>query len=286
MEKEQQHMIPKAYLKSWVCPNPPPGKIGTICVVPKDDPDNRAMKSPKEHFRENDRYTLTWLGGRNLAVENSLGMVEGWFGEAFVNIQAWKQLDVHDRVKLAFFTAAMMLRTNHIPTIMANVLGTTQSQSEKLEKKEGLDSSYSEALKAQLPDVTGDTVGNGLIFTASMLIRMKLSIFTTDDEAGFVTGDEPCYICVPGAWNPYPAHPDVELTIPLSPRHMAFYSWKIEPMLYVPWAAETVGRVNARTVAGCKKEFVSWKGIVRPEWFIADLPSARPDGSTPITASQ
>jgi hypothetical protein len=92
MEKEQQHMIPKAYLKSWVCPNPPPGKIGTICVVPKDDPDNRAMKSPKEHFRENDRYTLTWLGGRNLAVENSLGMVEGWFGEAFVNIQARKQL--------------------------------------------------------------------------------------------------------------------------------------------------------------------------------------------------
>jgi hypothetical protein len=98
MEKEQQHMIPKAYLKSWACPNPPPGKLGTICVIQKDDPNNRARKSPKKHFRENDRYTLAWLGGRNLAVENSLGTVEAWFGEAFVNIQTGKRLDGHDRV--------------------------------------------------------------------------------------------------------------------------------------------------------------------------------------------
>jgi hypothetical protein len=186
---------------------------------------------------------------------------------------------------IAFFTAAMMLRTNHIPGIIADLLGANAEQSGKLEQKEGIDSSCSEALKARLPDVIGDVVGNGLIMTAGMLIRMKLSIFITDDEEGFVTGDEPCYVCVPGAWNSYPGHPDVELTIPLSPRHVAFYSWKIPPTLYALWDQETVDRANSRTIAGCKKEFVSWKGSVRPEWFVADYPSARPDPSMPITIS-
>jgi hypothetical protein len=286
MEKGQQHMIPRRYLAAWAYPNPPAGKKGTIWVIQKRDIRNPELKSPKKYFREKDRYTLSWLGGRDLAVENSLGMVEAWFGEAFANVQAHNPLTGHDRVKIAFFTAAMMLRTNHIPSILADVLGTNHWQSASLEKEEGLDSSSSDALKAKLPDVTGDTVGNGLIMTAGMLVRMKLSIFVTDDEAGFVTGDEPCYVCVPGAWNSYPGHPDVELTIPLSPRHMAFYSWKLAPMLYAPWDRETVDRVNSRTIAGCKTEFVSWKGTTRPEWFIADFPSARPDASTPMTASR
>jgi hypothetical protein len=34
--------------------------------------------------------------------------------------------------------------------------------------------------------------------------------------------------------------------------------------------SEKVDRINARTITGCKEECVSWKGIVRDEWFICD----------------
>ena len=112
MDKEQQHMIPKGYLKSWVCPNPRPGKLGTMWVIQKNDIGNEELKYPKTYFREKDRYTLNENGGgRNLAVENALGIVETGFGKVLVRLQTRLPLTGRDRVTLSFFAAAMMVRT-------------------------------------------------------------------------------------------------------------------------------------------------------------------------------
>jgi hypothetical protein len=58
--------------------------------------------------------------------------------------------------------------------------------------------------------------------------------------------------------------------MPLTPR-LAYYSWKIQPRMYEKWDQRNVDRLNARTISGCQKEFVSWKGVVRGEWFLPDV---------------
>ena len=275
MEKEQQHMIPSAYLSAWADPNPRPGHLGKVWVVQKADTNQKAQKSPKKYFRQPERFTLATNGLRDISVENALGSVEAWFGHTMAKIKAQRPLDGHDRSKLALFTSAMMLRTERIPRAMANMLRTIQSQAAKQERKANIEPSYSLAIEGALPSICGDAVSGGLTTTGQMLIRMNVSIFIADDDAGFVTGDEPVSVIVPGEWHAYPTHPDVEITLPLSPRHIAYYSWKIPRLTYMPWDRYKVDRINSRTIGTCHKEFVSWKGIVRPEWFLNDFEAER-----------
>jgi hypothetical protein len=80
-----------------------------------------------------------------------------------------------------------------------------------------------------------------------MLLRINLCILTSDDEAGFVTGDEPCVEYVPGqAWACL-NHPEVELTLPFTPRRLALYTWKPAYRMYTSltgWAS--IGSMSAR----------------------------------------
>jgi Protein of unknown function (DUF4238) len=270
LDKEQQHVIPRGYLKSWACPNPPAGKNGMIWVVRKDNPQKPALKSPKKYFREPDCYTLDTGGARNLAVENTLNIIETWFNQALRNIAERKPLTGHDRVHLAFFAAAMMLRTRRIPTAVQRMLQTIQMQARKQEEKSNIDHSFSDGINKLFASIVGKTVADGLPGMAFVLLRMNVSLLATEDDAGFVTGDEPCSVIVPGAWNAYPTHPDVEIILPLSPQCAALYSWKISRTSYVTLDRKTIDRLNSRTVGQCTHEFVSWKGTVRPEWFLPD----------------
>jgi Protein of unknown function (DUF4238) len=272
VEKEQQHAIPAAYLKGWACPNAPPGKAGMVWVVQKHNVGSRELKSPRKYFRGKDRYTLDENGTRNLAVENAPGTIERDFSGVASRLKTLEPLTGHDRVTLAFFVAAMMLRTNHYADVVGNMLRKVQTQAAKLAAGEKIEPSLSDVIATLLPNLVGELVRTGITEYSRMIFQMRLSVFITDDEAGFVTGDEPCFVCVPGQWNAFLGHPDVELTVPLSPRHLAYYSWKVPPRVYTKWDRKKVDRLNSRTIAGCKREFVSWKGVVRDEWFVPDLP--------------
>ena len=270
-EKKRQHMIPKSYMKSWAYPHAPAGNLGKVWVVQKADPTQKHLESPKSYFYADDRYTVTSSGERDLRVEDALALTETWYGQVIKNVRAGKILDEDDRTKLAFFTSAMMVRTNHMPGVLSNVFRTIKSQAERLEAKHNAKPGLSKDMAAKLETVVADTVRAGALTGANVLFGMNLSIFVADDEAGFVTGDEPCSIIVPGARDAYPGHPDVEILMPLSPHYMAFYSRKVPSMMYTKWNRQTVDRANSRTIRRCKKEFVSWKGIVRSEWFVADM---------------
>jgi hypothetical protein len=155
------------------------------------------------------------------------------------------------------------------------MLRTIQSHASRQAKKANIEPFYSRAIEAASPSICGNAIGVGLAATAELLIRMNVSVFITDDDAGFVTGDEAVSVIVPGEWNAYPAHPDVEITLPLSPRHMAYYSWKVPRLTYMPLDRYKLDRINSRTIGSCHKEFVSWKGTARPEWFIGDIEAER-----------
>jgi hypothetical protein len=98
-------------------------------------------------------------------------------------------------------------------------------------------------------------------------------MIAVDDDAGFVTSDVPCSVCVPlpppFGQRPFLGHMDVEVTLPLSPHHLAVYSWKGPRLQYRLGNRSLVDEANLRTISRCLKEFVSWKGIVRDEWLFS-----------------
>src|ERR1039458_9318324 len=57
MEKEYQHIIPQGYLKAWCPPDPPPGRAGQVWVVQKANPEDKVLRSPKNHFGRENQYT-------------------------------------------------------------------------------------------------------------------------------------------------------------------------------------------------------------------------------------
>ena len=269
MGNKKQHIIPAAYLRAWSYPAAPPGSLGSVWVIQKSNMSERGLRSPEGCFCSEDRYTLPSNGGRNLAVENALAAVEGEFGRAQKRLRANSALRPKDIVYLSFFSAAMMSRTGHYPERIGTLLRTVQRQAARLAAKEGSEPSLSNAIEEGLRSLNAETARTGIIEFAKLLIQMRLSVFVTDDEAGFITGDEPCVVCVPGGRHLFLGHQDVEFTLPLSPRHLAFYSWKVPPTMYSNLDRVKVDEVNSRTMAGCRKEFVSWKGIVRNEWIAA-----------------
>lgn len=81
MENKYQHIIPQGYLKAWCTPDPPPGHKGKIWVIQKANPDDKVLKSPKNHFGRDDHYTISAGGGRDLQIEKALGKTETAFSK-------------------------------------------------------------------------------------------------------------------------------------------------------------------------------------------------------------
>jgi hypothetical protein len=98
-------------------------------------------------------------------------------------------------------------------------------------------------------------------------------ILVTNDETGFITSDTPCVWFNPSLYKlpPFYRHPglgqkDIEVTLPLTPRHLLTISHHRYPR-YVTINSKAVDEFNRRTRFHCAEEFVSWKGETQPYWF-------------------
>ena len=271
MEYEQQHVIPRGYTSAWAAPNAPPGNLGKVWVIQKADTTDRELKSPKKYFWESERYTIMEGGERQLNVEKALQMTETEFGKVFnIALKTNAPITPEHRVALAFFIAATKTRTNYFPDLVRPLLRRVQEQASRLAAKDNRESALVQEIEDNLPKLNAESVSVGMTGMADILIQMKLTIFTTDDDAGFVTGDQPCYVWSPPGWHPGLSNRATELSMPLSPHHLAVYTWDKQCPMYSKMTTENVNRANARTISNCRKEFVSWKAIVRDEWFQPD----------------
>ena len=113
-----------------------------------------------------------------------------------------------------------------------------------------------------------------LKFETPLLFQMNMCVLTTDDDLGFVTSDRPCLWFNPQAykWPPIYRSPGlgqrhIEVTLPLTPQHLLLISHR-PTAEYVRAIPEVVSEVNRRNVLSSDQEFVSWKGEVRPHWFV------------------
>jgi hypothetical protein len=160
----------------------------------------------------------------------------------------------------------------HVPYCIYNKLGSPASRTCSVEKSQS--GSLSKELEDDLKNLNADVTRAGTLAVVPILTRMNLCIFVTNDEAGFITSDAPCVKCIPYSMEiPSLGHPEIEITLPLSPAHLAVFSWKLSTSLYFETDLDTVNEANSRTFFACEQEFISWKGLLREDWFLVKTPS-------------
>jgi Protein of unknown function (DUF4238) len=221
-----------------------------------------------------DRYT-THLpnGARDLAVEKALGLLESDFVGILKRIRGREDLLGKHRATLAWFTAAMMARTEEYAGPMREGIRASQIQAVRLEHLRNVQPGLSQTLEDELRNLVPEVTSTLTVFLAPILSRMNLTVFVADDEAGFITSDEPCVQCIPGSRDyPFIGRPDVEVILPLSPLHLALFTWPPRRSLYAHAGADWINQANSRVFFACHEEFISWKGLLRDEWF--DVPGA------------
>lgn len=132
----------------------------------------------------------------------------------------------------------------------------------------------SQQLEESLKNHHGELVVQTIEVVAPILFQMTLTIFSTDDPIGFITSDAPAAMYNPRAHTFPPIYrspglfqKDIELTLPLSPRHLALFSHKPIPTLYTMLSISAVDEVNRTTLFFCEKEIVSHTGAQKESWF-------------------
>jgi Protein of unknown function (DUF4238) len=276
-KQKKQHVIPSCYLKAWCDPVVPPGQTAFIWRVPKDggDPYKRA---PEKSFTATDLYTVKMpTGERNLVVENTLAQLESKFVRVRDRIRRREVIGDVDRANLCLFTAAMHARTIRAGQHWHKLQQKYHDRVVAMEQAHGLEPVTSLETASMLENAHQRFLMMSLDNEAPLYFSMNMSVLVTNDPVGFITSDSPCAWYNPKAHtlppfyrSPGLAQRDIEVTLPLTPQLMLLFSHHtFGPYLDV--GEIFVEHANHRVRAFADKEFVSWKGELRPEWF-ADMP--------------
>jgi Protein of unknown function (DUF4238) len=287
VKNKHQHVIPNCYLKSWCDPTTPAGQTPYIWRVSKDGTQKK-NKSPEKSFTASNRYTITMPNGdRNLVIENTLGGIENQFVGVLGRVRRREHLTPRDRAHLCLFTAAMHTRSIAMGEHWKEFYQGVHNQVVALEKKRKAPPATSLETADLVKHAHPYLVQSGVEVLAPMLFKMPMSILVADDGVGFVTSDNPCVWNVPNAHRMPPglrypglSQPGIEITLPLTPRHMLLISYRVYP-LYVNVQQTTVDDANRLRCLDCTEEFVSWRGGTRPYWLD---PGKEPDDAWEKTA--
>lgn len=265
---KHQHTIPRVYLRSWLEPYTPAGQMAAIHILAKESKEVR-RKSPTKSFTSNDRYTVHLKDGeRNLDVENYLGRIESDFQGVLQAVRNRQNLSTSHRAKLAVFTAAMMGRA----LVQSDSLRRQLQPLEEIVEKAGTPE-QAEELSEYIRNHAAYYTTSTIEASAPMLFNMVSSILITNDATGFITSDNPAVMFNPNAYKlpPFYRPPglatiDVEITLPLTPKHLIVYTHRRHLPFYQSVDLKTVDELNRRTWAHAHQEVVSKTGIVKDIW--------------------
>ena len=301
MKHKRQHIVPKSYLSAWLEPVTPPGQEGALWRFAKDGT-GKHRKSPKKTFVESDRYTVFLKNGeRDLRVEHTLDQIENDFSGVLRRLHRRERLTPLDKAKIAIFTAAMLGRTRRKADHWKNTWGQMRGMVASYEG-DGIDSKASGTIHPNGPlpagavRVSKEEVDEFLVnshpeylietieISAPILFAMDLSLYSADDELGFLTSDEPCIMHNPTAYRYHPImrspgllQREVQVLLPLSPRLLIAFSHTPTHPRITPLKREHVDEVNRMIVWSAAEEIISWTDALRDEWFA-------PMGALPVDA--
>jgi hypothetical protein len=124
------------------------------------------------------------------------------------------------------------------------------------------------------------TLGTHIKAMVPVLMGMKASILCTSASPGFITSDHPCALFDPEAHKRPPAYryvaldsPTVELSLPLSPRHLLVVSHDHEAGEYMSIPDALVDHANSITRLYANETIVVCRNELREAWLSQQSPS-------------
>jgi hypothetical protein len=297
MKHKRQHYIPNSYLQAWCDPNHPAGQTPYVWLFSKDGAQVR-NKSPEKIFYEKDFYTIRAADGeRDLILESNLSRLEGQFS-ALRKAKLGKRvpLSAKEHLILCMFVAAMYGRTKaykeHWGKQWQQVLelGERMQQWMKTASPEDRDRAakmlsephVNREDSLSLEDVRKiaeqpiqESLSGIVTGVSPMLFNIPFIIIETSPSLGFITSDSPCIWFDPAVYmEPTPSwaggllSPTIEITLPLSPLQMLFFSKGLSASgIYLPVDKETAENLNKRTRLGAHEYFVFNRKESRAIWF-------------------
>jgi hypothetical protein len=294
---KKQHYIPRSYLKPWCDENCPANQTPYIWVFDADG-NNPRRKAPDNVFHETDMYTITQGDGRrNLVLEHGLRDLEDQFCRIRKKkLQREEPLDAEEHDFLCAFVAAMHSRTpairEHWRKQWSNVLAPMDKMKEWLDKAspeqrrramqipsispeddqaddtlsmEDVKKLYENPLQTMLASLVSEMV--------KALVRMRFAVLNAPQDHYFLTSDAPCILFDPSAYRRPPIyrspglyHPQLEITLPVSPTQTVFFSR--HPFEgYNDINAAQVDGLNQRTRFRAYQHFIFNKNYINPIWF-------------------
>lgn len=271
---KKQHTIPRSYLASWVETVTPAGQTSAVHLISKEDRSVR-RKAPVKTFTESDRYTITLKnGGRDLSAENKLAQIESDFQGVLRAVREKQALGTVHRLKLAVFTSAMLGRSKRQGDWMKSQWQQLQNDIDE-GGAGGPKAPIAEELEAFLINHHAHLVLETIETAAPRLFAMGLRIYTTNDPVGFITSDAPAIMYNPESYRFPPQfrgpgldQREIEVTLPLTPRHFAMYSHTFPLFSYAALDKPMVDELNRRTAVFAQRSIVSRTADVNPDWFV------------------
>ena len=287
-----QHIIPKCYLKAWndnTLINKDSGKPFNepqVWAYNKISGESEQL-SAKTNFTQEDFYTIKdEQRERDLTIEHALGRAEDKFDWIRDNkLLKNEDFDEQERLDICLFIATMHNRTisriNHLGDIlkpiqeklksyekfaktatveelkkMSNISTTTGSKTISLEE-------LGEAIDKPLENIMVPIVNN----LVPELAKLKIAIFYTKEDFGFITSDNPC------VWRSFEAHmrlfqspglndDTINIILPISPTHCILLNKQIEGYIDIDTNPESIDQINTLIYEGAENCIISnQKGI-------------------------
>ena len=257
-------MLPESYLKRWIDPATLSEKP-SVWIVSKDGKDAKLRSPANAHFWREYFYDLTSVTGeRSQVVEDTLGKIEGWTSAITVERLDQKvPVEPSEAEAMDLFVGCMRARTEQFKHGVQSFA----------EAKARIEREHAAAYGLPIPanDVSVQNAHAFSVLTALEFVPKEISSWTHEvfiAPAGnfFVTSDNPCVWAAimgpPGLRNRF-----LEISLPLSPKHLLLVSKEPRPSAYREIPDDLVDYLNWRTIRHCGEYFVSNQETVKPIWF-------------------
>lgn len=289
----KQHFVPQCYLKAWCDPLTPEGHEPYVWRFSKDG--NKVKKaSPKKIFRETDMYTITMPdGSKDFRLERGLHDLEDQFVHLRdTKLASEKEATIQEHILLLAFISAMHNRTKVQRDHQKNQWGKVFEMAEAMKKwaenatpeeRQAAGRSISQTSKEpalsydEVKKLATDPMQNLLPLMIStevpLLYKLNTAIFVTSNSPGFITSDRPVvwfdpksYLRPPIFRGPALMYESIEITMPISPRHLIFLNRRgIEG--YIDVSATRVNELNRRTRFYSDEYFIVNQNKKETIWF-------------------
>ncbi len=272
-----QHIIPKCYLKAW----------NDNTLINKDS--GKAFKEPqvwaynkisgeaeqlsaKTNFIQENFYTIEDdKGERDLLIEHALGKAEDKFDWIRDNkLLKNENYDEQEHLDICLFIATMHSRTvsrvNHLGDMFKPIQEKLKSYeefsktatAEELKKMSNISTKTDSKTISleELDEVIDKPLENIMVPIVNNLVRdfvkLKMAIFYTKEDFGFITSDNPCvwhsqeaYMRPPMFQSPGLNDETINIILPISPTHCILLNKQIEGYIDIDTNSESIDQINS-----------------------------------------